>query len=202
MPNWTAVVLRYARAAGIELSPQTIDELATHLEDLYLAARDRGANEHAAREEARQALETSGLLPLRREPRPDPRAAHARTANDIAITSRSRGLSMLYALRMALRQFRQHPAFALVTVLVLGLDATPFEISAQVLVRRQLVLRGSLTYDHPADFRSTVARVQDGQISPGRVISEEYPLEDVQRAFESSGSAGGKTWIRVASTLP
>ena len=88
------------------------------------------------------------------------------------------------------------------TVLVLGLDATPFEISAQVLVRRQLVLRGSLTYDHPADFRSTVARVQDGQISPGRVISEEYPLEDVQRAFESSGSAGGKTWIRVASTLP
>ena len=121
MPNWTAVVLRYARAAGIELSPQTIDELATHLEDLYLAARDRGANEHAAREEARQALETSGLLPLRREPRPDPRAAHARTANDIAITSRSRGLSMLYALRMALRQFRQHPAFALVTVLVLGL---------------------------------------------------------------------------------
>lgn len=115
------MVARHARTAGIDLSPQTIDELATHLEDLYLAARDRGASDRAAREEARQALETSGLLPLRREPRPDPRATHARTANDIAITSRSRSLSMLYALRMALRQFRQHPAFALVTVLVLGL---------------------------------------------------------------------------------
>ena len=41
------------------------------------------------------------------------------------------------------------------TILVLGLDATPFELTAQALVRRQLVLRGSLTYDHPGDFAAT-----------------------------------------------
>jgi alcohol dehydrogenase/L-iditol 2-dehydrogenase len=86
------------------------------------------------------------------------------------------------------------------TVLVIGLDANPFEISAQTLVRRQIVLRGSLTYDHPADFRATVARVQEGLVAPGRIVTEAYPLEDAQQAFESSGSARGKTWIRVGSS--
>ena len=47
------------------------------------------------------------------------------------------------------------------TILVLGLDATPFELTAQTIVRRQLTIRGSLTYDHPGDFASTVARVRD-----------------------------------------
>jgi alcohol dehydrogenase/L-iditol 2-dehydrogenase len=86
------------------------------------------------------------------------------------------------------------------TLLVLGLEATPFEISAQTLVRRQLVLRGSLTYDHPGDFAATVERVSGGIVSPGRVITDVYPLADVQRAFESSGSARGKTWIRLAGS--
>src|SRR5687768_1356532 len=103
---WTAVVARYARTAGISLSPQTIDELAAHLEDLYLAARERGADDYTARQEATQELESSGLLPLRTEPRPDSRAAHARTANDLSSASRSRSFAMAYALRMALRQFR------------------------------------------------------------------------------------------------
>jgi putative ABC transport system permease protein len=118
--DWTSVVARYARAVGVDLSPQTIDELATHLEDLYLAARERGADEVAARQEARQALEASGLFPLRRDPRRDARAIYAGTANDVASISRSRSLAMVYALRMALRQFRLHPAFALIVVLVLG----------------------------------------------------------------------------------
>jgi alcohol dehydrogenase/L-iditol 2-dehydrogenase len=86
------------------------------------------------------------------------------------------------------------------TLLVLGLDATPFEISAQTLVRRQLVIRGSLTYNHPDDFRTTVARVQAGTVAPGRVITDEFPLAEAQRAFEGSGSAAGKTWIRVAGS--
>jgi putative ABC transport system permease protein len=118
---WTAVVARHARAAGIKLSQQTVDELAAHLEDLYLAARERGADHYTAQQEATQELESSGLLPLRTEPRPDSRAAHARIANDISSASRSRSFAMAYALRMALRQFRLHPSFALITVLVLGL---------------------------------------------------------------------------------
>jgi putative ABC transport system permease protein len=118
--DWASVVARHARDAGVDLSPQTIDELATHLEDLYLAARECGANDVTARQEVRQALETSGLLPLRLAPRMDSRVPYSRTANDIASASRSRSLAMAYTLRMALRQFRLHPAFALIVVLVLG----------------------------------------------------------------------------------
>jgi alcohol dehydrogenase/L-iditol 2-dehydrogenase len=88
------------------------------------------------------------------------------------------------------------------TLLVLGLDGRPFEIAAMTLVRRQLVLRGSLTYDHPLDFRRVVDLVQRDVVSPGRIVSDEYPLADVQRAFESSASAQGKTWIRVRPAGP
>jgi threonine dehydrogenase-like Zn-dependent dehydrogenase len=83
------------------------------------------------------------------------------------------------------------------TVLCLGLDNRPLGLDAQTLVRRQLTLRGSLTYDHPADFEEVTALVAGGRFSPGRIISDEYLLEDAQLAFESSGSARGKTWIRI-----
>ena len=49
--DWNAIVARYARTTGVDLTPQTVDELATHLEDLYLAALGRGANERDARRE-------------------------------------------------------------------------------------------------------------------------------------------------------
>lgn len=84
------------------------------------------------------------------------------------------------------------------TLLCLGLDSRPLGISAQTLVRRQLTLRGSLTYDHPADFEEVTALIAEGRFSPGRIITDEYRLEDAQLAFERSGSARGKTWIRIA----
>jgi 2-desacetyl-2-hydroxyethyl bacteriochlorophyllide A dehydrogenase len=88
------------------------------------------------------------------------------------------------------------------TLLVLGIDKRPFEISSAFLVRRQLTLRGSLTYDHPTDFGRVIDLVQDGHLSPGRVTTDEYPLADVQRAFESSASSRGKSWVRVNTALP
>jgi alcohol dehydrogenase/L-iditol 2-dehydrogenase len=84
------------------------------------------------------------------------------------------------------------------TLLCLGLDSRPLGLSAQTLVRRQLTLRGSLTYDHPADFEEVTALIAEGRFSPGRIITDEYRLEDAQLAFERSGSARGKTWIRIA----
>jgi alcohol dehydrogenase/L-iditol 2-dehydrogenase len=84
------------------------------------------------------------------------------------------------------------------TLLCLGLDSRPLGLSAQTLVRRQLTLRGSLTYDHPTDFEEVTALIAEGRFSPGRIITDEYRLEDAQLAFETSGSARGKTWIRIA----
>lgn len=83
------------------------------------------------------------------------------------------------------------------TILLLGLDSRPLAISAQALVRRQARLLASLTYDHPTDFAETVDLVTDGSLSPGRIVTDEYPLADAQEAFERCGAASGKTWIRV-----
>lgn len=85
------------------------------------------------------------------------------------------------------------------TLLFLGLDNRPFELSAQTIVRRQLVLRGSLTYDHPDDFAATVGMLSQRQLRPGRVIGDGYDLADAQLAFERAASAAGKTWIRIGN---
>jgi alcohol dehydrogenase/L-iditol 2-dehydrogenase len=84
------------------------------------------------------------------------------------------------------------------TLLVLGLDGRPLGLTSQTLVRRQLEIRGSLTYDHPADFRETIALVERDRLDLGRIVAHEYPLEEVQEAFDRGPSAPGKTWIRVA----
>jgi threonine dehydrogenase-like Zn-dependent dehydrogenase len=83
------------------------------------------------------------------------------------------------------------------TLIELGLDTRPLTLDAETIVRRQLTLRGSLTYDHPGDFGWALPLVTRGDVSPGRVISDESPLSDVQRAFDACATARGKTWIRV-----
>jgi L-gulonate 5-dehydrogenase len=84
------------------------------------------------------------------------------------------------------------------TLLCLGLDSRPLELNAQTLVRHQLTLQGSLTYDHPGDFEAAIALVAEGAFRPGRIVTDEYPLDEAQLAFDGIGSARGKTWIRVA----
>jgi 2-desacetyl-2-hydroxyethyl bacteriochlorophyllide A dehydrogenase len=85
------------------------------------------------------------------------------------------------------------------TILLLGLDSRPLEFTAQTIVRRQAVLRGSLTYDHPSDFEAAIRFVADERFQPSRIVSDEYPLTDAQLAFDRSASAAGKTWIRIAA---
>jgi len=84
-------------------------------------------------------------------------------------------------------------------VLVLGLDERPLGISARMLVRRQLELRGSLTYDHPSDFERTLELLTTRplDIDPSRIVAHRYALEDAQRAFENAPLAPGKTWVEV-----
>ncbi len=84
------------------------------------------------------------------------------------------------------------------TLLLLGLDSRPLPLDAQSIVRRQALLRGSLTYDHPGDFERAIELVRNG-LNPGRVVTDRYPLEEAQAAFENAGSGRGKTWIRINS---
>jgi putative ABC transport system permease protein len=119
--DWRGLLTHRARDAGLDLPPETIDELASHLDDLYEAARRDGAPDAEARSSARRALDESGLAVLERHAQRARAQPHVRQADDAAHAAIGRSPSMLYALRMAIRQFRQHPTFAFITVLVLGL---------------------------------------------------------------------------------
>jgi putative ABC transport system permease protein len=121
MTNWRQIILRQARQNGADLPVHAVEELAAHLDDLYQEALARGVPDADARQRALAALEASALGaltgPIRR--RHDPLAASP--LPPLHRRSPLRSLSMLQALRLAFRQFRYHPTFALVTVLVLGL---------------------------------------------------------------------------------
>jgi alcohol dehydrogenase/L-iditol 2-dehydrogenase len=85
------------------------------------------------------------------------------------------------------------------TIIEISLESQPFELTARAIVRRQLELRGSLTYDHPRDFEASVELLEAKAVLPGRIVTDEYPIEDAQSALEGFPAARGKTWIRVAS---
>lgn len=85
------------------------------------------------------------------------------------------------------------------TLILLGLDSRPFELTAQRIVRGQMVLRGSLTYDHPTDFEHTIAAIAAGRLRPGRITTDEYPMDEAQLAFDQNPRARGKTWIRIGT---
>ena len=134
-----AEVRRHAALAGLSLPESTIDELALHLDDLIAAARAGGADDEAARHRALAALEESTFAPLRRHASRSPQRLHARLGDAQARGAGGRSLNVLSAIRLAIRQFRQHPSFALITVLVLGLGTgaatTVFTVVDSVVLR-------------------------------------------------------------------
>lgn len=121
-PDWRQIVRTHASTTGAaELPLHALDELATHLDDIYRAARQQGASDADARERALAALRESRLADI---VGPTRRLRDPVSLSDVSgftRTSPLRSLSMMHAFRLAIRQFTQHRAFALVTVLVLGL---------------------------------------------------------------------------------
>ena len=83
------------------------------------------------------------------------------------------------------------------TVVLVGLNSEPLPLRTDDVVRRQLVVRGSMIYDHPGDFTTAVAELATAR--PGRVIEADFPLAQAQEAFTGASSRAGKTWIRTGS---
>jgi putative ABC transport system permease protein len=123
-PDFRGEVRRRGSSTGTDLPDAMVEELAQHLEDLYEAALAAGAPPGAAAQQARRALDGSSVTPL---------VPHA------ARIAPPQSLAAMTALRAALRQFRHHPAFALIVVIVLGLSvgaaATVFSIVDTVVLR-------------------------------------------------------------------
>src|SRR5262245_29200710 len=121
MMDWRQLISNRAAQARVNLPTPTIEELAAHLDDISAGALNNGATADEARAMAMKALEESDLSDLRRHAvrganRADVRSAHVETR-----AAGGRSLSVASAIRNAIRQFRYHPRFALLTVLVLGL---------------------------------------------------------------------------------
>src|SRR5688572_23413552 len=131
-------VRRHVAKSGVELPDATIDELVAYLEDLHANAIEDGANAAEARRRALAALEESAFSLLQRHAAKHPDRQQAARGDQLARTS-GRSLNVMSAIRLAVRQFRQHPTFALVTVLVLGLGTgaatTVFTIVDSVVLR-------------------------------------------------------------------
>jgi alcohol dehydrogenase/L-iditol 2-dehydrogenase len=79
-------------------------------------------------------------------------------------------------------------------VLLIGLGGEATRMDTGLVVRRQIVLRGSLIYDHPRDFAATLGAAIP---SPGRILRASYPLREAPAAFRASREVPGKTWIRL-----
>lgn len=132
-------VLRHVARSGVELPDATIDELVAHLEDLQAAALDEGATANEARRRMLAALEESAFSLLQRHAARHPQRSQTARADLIARGAGGRSFNVWSAIRLALRQFQQHPSFALVTVLVLGLGVgaatTVFTVVDSVVLR-------------------------------------------------------------------
>jgi putative ABC transport system permease protein len=147
--NFRSDIERHVARSGVVLPAATVDELAAYLEDLYTAALDEGLSAEEARRRTLAALEESAFSLLRRHASRHPERAQAARADLLAESSAARSLNVISAIKLALRQFRQHPTFALVTVLVLGLGTgaatTVFTVVDSVVLR-------PLPYERPDEL--------------------------------------------------
>jgi len=118
--DWKSLVVRHARETGApDLPVHTIDELAAHLEDIYLGARAAGCPDAGARRAAEQALAES---PLSMVPKSRTRTPESRPWA-VAEPGGGRLMGLGGDLRFAFRQLRRAPVFAAVAIATLGLGA-------------------------------------------------------------------------------
>lgn len=145
-----------------------------------------------------QALRAAGAVPVVVEPHPGRLALAQRVGaarDDPAETFRFvfEAAGAAGAVQAALDRAGQGA-----TIVLVGLSETPLPLTASQLVRRQLTLRGSLIYDHPADFPDTISALARGELDPAQVVQPDFPPERAAEAFARAGRVPGKPWLDLS----
>ncbi|MBV9228035.1 MAG: zinc-binding dehydrogenase, partial [Chloroflexi bacterium] len=64
-------------------------------------------------------------------------------------------------------------------IVLIGLATENIALNPLHFVRQELDLRGAIIYDHPTDFKATIALVTSGKLTPALRTSPPQPLEQV-----------------------
>jgi threonine dehydrogenase-like Zn-dependent dehydrogenase len=82
------------------------------------------------------------------------------------------------------------------TLVLIGIPHEEVPLSTASIVRRHSTVMGSIIYDHPGDFRETLAFISDNSLSPSAIMQRTFSFTDVQAALASAVSVPGKSWIK------
>ncbi|MER6162772.1 alcohol dehydrogenase catalytic domain-containing protein [Streptomyces sp. NPDC001868] len=140
-------------------------------------------------------LSRLGIQPVVTEPHPQ-RLARAEQLGAVPDDGRT---GFTYVFETSGHAPALHPAVVRAapgaTVVLIGLNSDRLPFTTDDVVRRQLVIRGSMIYDHPGDFCTSIAELS--QARPGAVIEARFPLHEAQEAFTDAAERAGKTWISI-----
>jgi 2-desacetyl-2-hydroxyethyl bacteriochlorophyllide A dehydrogenase len=86
-------------------------------------------------------------------------------------------------------------------IILLGLSEKPSSFQPLKIARENISIRGSIIYDHPTDFQEVMTLIENGTLKPSMIISEHYPIDQLQIALEKAAAGhAGKIIIDIAST--
>jgi 2-desacetyl-2-hydroxyethyl bacteriochlorophyllide A dehydrogenase len=77
-------------------------------------------------------------------------------------------------------------------VILLGLSSSKASFTPLKFVREEIRVSGSIIYNHPTDFTKTIALVEKKILSPKKIVSHTFPVNDISHALQlaSTGEVG------------
>lgn len=81
------------------------------------------------------------------------------------------------------------------TLVLIGMHPKPVEVNTMDLVMGKKTIVGQHIYDHPQDFRETLASVTEGRLAPEQTVLASFPVEEASAALAAAREVPGKTWI-------
>ena len=83
-------------------------------------------------------------------------------------------------------------------IVLLGLSSLPAKFVPVKIVREGINILTSMIYDHPVDFARAVELVASGRLRPSRIVTDVYPLSDIDAAIRRAAQGGaGKVLINM-----